>query len=440
MSTTLKSPARLLNGGAKSASLVIGLGTVKESEFSADERLLISEVAQRLQPRLGEIVGAWTAAIPLAAPADKLPGMRATLAAIGREVVGGLFHALSTGDPEQALTALEETCARLIHHRLPDPAANHRLTIKDLMHASRLLREIVDREIALAFKDESDRELRARLGYARIWNRSSESLAGIYSQLYEQQVRQHQRELRAARDTALEASRVKSAFVANMTHEIRTPLNVILGYADLMAERLAELRDESGIEYGEPIRRAGQRLLDTIGAVLDLSRIESGAFELKPATILLADLVERHVEDLSVLARKKGLALACQIDEPGAKVIFDEHCLSNTIINLLHNAIKFTERGGVSVRVFRDRAGVLSMEVRDTGRGIDPAYLPHLFEPFTQEGNDALPSHEGAGLGLALVKRYVEFNRAKIAVESIANSGTAFTVSFSEEPGSVATA
>jgi signal transduction histidine kinase len=408
---------------------------VKESDFSADERLLISDVAHRLQPRLGEIVRSWTEAIPLAAPDDKLPGMRRTLAAIGSEVIGGLIRVLSEGDPHRALVTYDEICARIIRPRLPDGAVvDNRITIEHLMRASRLLRAIVEHEIALAFKDDSDRDLTARLAYERIWNLASESLALTYSQLYEQQARHHQRELCAARDAALEASRLKSAFVANMTHEIRTPLNVILGYADLMAERLAELRDESGMEYGEPIRRAGRRLLDTIGAVLDLSRIESGAFELKPATIPLSEIVERQVADLSVLARKKGIELTCQVDEPGAKVIFDEHCLSNTIINLLQNAIKFTERGGVSVRVFRDHMGVLSLEVRDTGRGIDPVYLPHLFEPFTQESNDALPRYEGAGLGLALVKRYVEFNRAHIAVESSGNSGTAFTVRFSQEP------
>jgi signal transduction histidine kinase len=411
---------------------------MKESDFSASERLLIAEVAQRLEPRLGEIARTWTEAIPLAAPDDKLPGMRRTLAMLAAEVTEGLFRALGKGDPQRALVAHDEFCARLIRRRLPDPAVNHRLTIEHLMRASRLLREIVDGEIALAFQDESqdesDRELRARLVYARIWNLASESLALTYSKLYEQQAMHHRRELNAARDAALEASRLKSAFVANMTHEIRTPLNVILGYADLMAERLAEIRDESGMEYGEPIQRAGQRLLDTIGAVLDLSRIESGAFELKPATITLAHLVERHVQDLNVLARKKGIGLVCQIDEPEAQVIFDEHCLSNTIINLLQNAIKFTDRGAVSVRVFRDHANVLSLEVRDTGRGIDPAYLPHLFEPFSQEGVAAVPSQEGAGLGLALVKRYVEFNRARITVESTRNSGTAFIVSFSQEP------
>ena len=294
-----------------------------ESDFSVIECLLISEAARRMQPRLVEIVRIWIEAIPLAAPADKLPGMRRTLALLAGEFTDGFFSALSAGDPQRALAAHDEFCARLVRRHLPDPAVNQRATIEDLMRASRLLREIVDREIGLAFNDETDRAFAARLAYAQVWNLASESLALTYSLLYEEQARQHERELSVARDAALEASRLKSAFVANMTHEIRTPLNVILGYADLMAERLAELRDPSGTEYGEPIRRAGQRLLETIGAVLDLSRIESGAFALKPATIMLADLVERHVEELSVLARKKGIILDCQIDEPGAQVIFD---------------------------------------------------------------------------------------------------------------------
>ncbi len=411
---------------------------VKQSDFNASELRLISEVAQRLDSRMGEIVRMWTAAIPLIAPDDKIPGMRRTLTVLGNELTRGIFRALSDGDPQRALAANDEFCARLIRQRLPAAAIDHRLTIGHLIRASRLLREIVDREIAHAFKDDAEREIKARFAYARLWNLATESLALTYAGLYEEQSRLHQQELAVARDAALEASRMKSDFVANMTHEIRTPLNVILGYADLMAERLAEIRDESGMEYGEPIHRAGQRLLNTIGAVLDLSRIESGAFELKPAVVTLAAVVERHVQDLSVLAQKKGIALDCRIDEPDAQVIFDEHCLSNAIINLLQNAIKFTDCGGVSVRVFRDSAGVLSLEVRDTGRGIDAAYLPHIFEPFTQEGNDALPSHEGAGLGLALVKRYVEFNRGRIAVESTGNSGTAFTVSFPQEPGELA--
>ena len=241
------------------------------------------------------------------------------------------------------------------------------------MRAARLLREIVDSEIAAAFEHESLNETKAQLAYARLWNSAAESLALTYSALYEQQARNHQDELSAARDSALEGSRLKSAFVANITHEIRTPLNVILGYADLMAERLAEVEDEKGREYAEPIRRAGNRLLNTIGAVLDLSRIESGAFELQPVTIRLATLVERHVKDLGVLAKKKGIGLLCEIDEPNATVIFDEHCLSNSIINLLQNAIKFTDaRHGVGAGLSRPdgraRTGGARYRRRDRSR------------------------------------------------------------------------
>jgi signal transduction histidine kinase len=402
-------------------------------DFDDRQRLLMIEAAQRLMPRLGDIVRDWTDAIPLAAPAEKIPGMRRTLAALGEEFAGAFFRGLIAGGPQQALAAHEEFCGRLIRSRPTGAALNQRLTIGNLMRAERLFHAAVDREIARAFDREGDREAETRLAWARLRDLAAEALALTYCRIYEEQVRQRHDELSAARDAALEGSRLKSAFLANITHEIRTPLNVIIGYADLMAERMAEIDAESGSEYTEPIRRAGQRLLDTIGAVLDLSRIESGAFELQPVQIRLADMVERQVEDLGVLARKKGIALVCEIDEPGAVVLFDEHCLSNTIINLLHNAIKFTGRGTVSVRVFRDRAGVLALEVRDTGEGIDAAYLPHLFEPFSQEGQESPRGHDGAGLGLALVRHYVELNHARIGVESAKHKGTAFTISFARE-------
>jgi signal transduction histidine kinase len=404
-----------------------------DSDFNAHDRDLIAEVARRLEARLAEIMQAWAEAIPLGAPPDKIPRMRRTLVVLARELTGGFFKALATGDPQGALAAHEQFCERLIRRHLLDPAANHRVTIADLMRASRLLREIVDREIAIIFADDRTREASARLAYARLWNLAAESLTLTYTRLYEEQYHRDRSELSAARDAALEASRLKSAFVANITHEIRTPLNVILGYADLMVERLGEINDDSVSEYAEPIHRAGQRLLDTIGAVLDLSRIESGAFELKPVTIRIAAMVERHVKDLSVLARKKGIRLLSQIEVPDATVVFDEHCLSNTIINLIQNAIKFTEQGYVAVRVFRDGKGALALEVRDTGDGIDAAYLPRLFEPFSQESLESAQSHEGAGLGLALVRRYVEFNHARIEVESTKHVGTAFIVTFAHE-------
>jgi signal transduction histidine kinase len=406
---------------------------VKDPDFDDKERLLMIEVAQRLEPRLGDIVRDWTNAIPLAAPPDKIAAMRRTLAALGEEFGGAFFRSLISGGPQQALAAHDQFCERLIRSRPFDAVLDQRLTITDLMRAARLFRAVVDREIARLFDREDSRQAESRYAYARLWNLASDALALTYCRIYEEQVRLRQDELSAARDAALEGSRLKSAFLANITHEIRTPLNVIIGYADLIAERMAEIGDESGSEYTEPIRRAGQRLLDTIGAVLDLSRIESGAFEVQPVQIKLADMVERQVKDLGVLARKKGIALVCEIGEPDATVLFDEHCLSNTIINLLHNAIKFTDRGTVSVRVFRDRTGALALEVRDTGEGIDAAYLPHLFEPFSQEGQESPRGHNGAGLGLALVRHYVELNHARIGVESAKHEGTAFTINFARE-------
>jgi PAS domain S-box-containing protein len=240
-------------------------------------------------------------------------------------------------------------------------------------------------------------------------------------------------ELTQARDAALEASRLKSAFVANVTHEIHTPLNIILGYADLMTERLTELGDERESDYAEPVRRAGKRLLDSVASILEISRIESGAYPLDPRLIVLGEFIERLVGEFKVLAAKKGLALRARIDEPQAVLGFDETCLSNALTNLLQNAIKFTERGEVSVRLWRNGCAALCLEVRDTGVGIDADYLPHVFEAFSQENPGLTRRFEGVGLGLSLVRKYLELNGAEIAVVSEKNKGSTFTIHFARD-------
>jgi PAS domain S-box-containing protein len=238
-------------------------------------------------------------------------------------------------------------------------------------------------------------------------------------------------ELTQARDAALEASRLKSAFVANVTHEIRTPLNIILSYADLMAERLAELGDPRERDCAEPVRRAGKRVLDTVGSILEISKIESGAYRLDPKPIALGEFIERLAGEFTVLATQKGLALAVRIDEPQAVVSFDEACLSNVVTNLLQNAIKFTERGEVSVRLWRDANATLCLEVCDTGVGIKADYLPHIFEAFSQENPGLARRFQGVGLGLSLVKKYLELNGAEIEVLSEKHVGSTFIIRFS---------
>lgn len=402
---------------------------MKNSDFSAEELKLIADTARRLQPDLKSLAERWARKLPIDAPEDKREAIRATVAAMGLEFLRSLSERLVNGDPEGAIAGYSRILERQMRERMR-PAPAGRARIEDLYDFSKTLRDEVRESLLQVLDGPPETVLRARLAYASIWNEAAEALTIIYARLYREIVADSERALIAARDAALEASRLKSAFVANVTHEIRTPLNVILGYADLMAERLAELRDESGAQYADSIHRAGNRLLATIGAILDLSRIESGAYEISPAPIRLATAVERQVRDLGVLARKKGLDLALHIETPDAMVMFDEQCLSNTITNLLQNAIKFTDSGGVALRIFRENGGGVCLEVADTGVGIDPLYLPNLFEPFSQEAMGATRRFEGAGLGLALVKRYVELNGARVDVVSEKRAGTTFRVHF----------
>jgi hypothetical protein len=242
-----------------------------------------------------------------------------------------------------------------------------------------------------------------------------------------------QRELKLARDNALQASRVKSEFLANMSHEIRTPLNVVLGYTDVLADEIDSQQNEDMKEHLDAIRRAGRRLNRTIQGILDFSKIEARAFELRPQAVNLAAMLERHVDDIRILAEQKKLRLRCVIDDPKGTVLFDEYCLSGALTNLLQNAIKFTEAGSVTAKLYRGADRKLKISIIDTGIGIEPGYLGRIFEPFSQEESGYTRRFEGNGLGLALTRSYLQLNGATIAVESQKGQGSTFTISFSPE-------
>ncbi len=232
----------------------------------------------------------------------------------------------------------------------------------------------------------------------------------------------------AARKSAEQASSLKSAFLANMSHEIRTPLNVILGYNSLIQSELEEKSDETVQPLIEGVARASKRLMTTVHGILDISRIESGAFDIHPAPIRVAAFVARLVEDYGVLTRSKGLTLEFRAEDEGTTVVFDEYCLSHSLTNLLDNAVKFTEKGGITVCVRRERDGRVAIDVSDTGIGIDAAYLPRIAEPFSQEDLGSTRRFDGAGLGLALTKRFLETHDAALSVKSRKNEGTRFTI------------
>ncbi len=241
--------------------------------------------------------------------------------------------------------------------------------------------------------------------------------------------RRVERELARARDTALEAVRLKSAFLANVSHEIRTPLNIIAGYNQMIADRFAEIGDESQRDSLDAVQRASRRLIRTVQSILDMSKIDTATFDTHPAPLVVASIVEEIVRDFRRAASAKGLEVSCEIEEPDAVVVFDEYCLSQALLNLFDNAIKFTERGRITVRLTR-QGGALRLEVHDTGVGIDDSYRSHLFERFSQEESGYGRRFEGSGLGLALVKHYVEGNGARVTVESKKHSGSVFTIHF----------
>ncbi|WP_437627191.1 ATP-binding protein [Sorangium sp. So ce1151] len=242
-------------------------------------------------------------------------------------------------------------------------------------------------------------------------------------------VEQRTAELTAARDAADAANQAKTTFLASMSHELRTPLNGILGYAQLLqrSPRLAP-EDRPSVEV---VRRSGEHLLTLIDDVLDLARIEADRMDLAPGDVHLPSLARTVAELCKVRAAQKGLAFEHEVAEgTPAWVRADEKRLTQVLLNLLGNAIKFTRAGRVTFRVAggeREGGGGVVFRVEDTGSGIAPADLERIFEPFEQAG-DERARVEGAGLGLAITRRIVDQMGGRIDVESAPGEGSAFTV------------
>jgi PAS domain S-box-containing protein len=226
-----------------------------------------------------------------------------------------------------------------------------------------------------------------------------------------------------AREEAEEMARLKSALLANMSHEIRTPLTAIIGFAEVLRE---EVPDEQQ-EYAKLIAHGGKRLLDTLNSVLDLARLDSGQERLRPEPLDVIEEVRSCARLLQPLVRAKGLALHLHADVQSLPACHDRAALGRVLHNLLGNAVKFTEEGEVRV-VVRSTPDALTIQVSDTGIGIEAAFLPKLFTEFKQESEGHARSHEGTGLGLAISKRLVELMGGAITVASRKGIGTAFTV------------
>ena len=224
-----------------------------------------------------------------------------------------------------------------------------------------------------------------------------------------------------------DATAAKSRFLANMSHDLRTPLNAIIGFSDVLIQGMFGELNAKQHEYVTDIRDAGRHQLDLVNDILDLSKVEAGKMELRPQDLDLADLLRGVNDLLTPLANGKAVELQLEVDPALGEIRHDPARLRQVVLNLLSNAVKFTPSGGVVRTSAAPRGdGAFRLAVRDTGVGIAPQDQAVVFEDFRQVGG--ADQTQGTGLGLALVKRFVEAMGGSISIESILGQGSTFTI------------
>lgn len=277
--------------------------------------------------------------------------------------------------------------------------------------------------------------------FTREETRSAETIAGQIAgaidnaRLYkaaQNEIAEHKRTeqaLQEARDDALEANRLKDQFLAKVSHELRTPLGAIVGYAELLEEGVyGEVTARQARTLGEMIGSANY-LTSLVNELLDIAKLESGEISLDRHTFQVLDLFRSVRSQMKILADNKGLTLEIDLHESlPPHLMGDVHRLRQILVNLVGNAIKFTEQGDVLISAYRPNQTQWAFAVKDTGIGIPQDAQAYVFEAFRQVNNSAASKFKGTGLGLAIVKQLVDLMEGEITLESQQGVGTTFTV------------
>ena len=373
--------------------------------------------------------------MPIFAENTHLGGIRIgfSLKSVNREMEERIasFHNLGHTKRNEALTMLVllSTCFIVIGITIAYfLAKNMSNPVLELAHyAQRIGQGDFGFRFSLDRRDELGLLSRTMNEMALQINEKNKALLDAHT-LLEKRVVDRTRELMLAKDKAEAANRAKSNFLANMSHEIRTPMNGVIGMTQLAL--LASPPQEQR-EYLELIEKSSYRLLNVVNDILDFSKIEANKLELTTARFDLRDTIATTIQEFSFKAKEKGIGLDWHVtDEIPESFMGDAGRLSQILINLIGNAIKFTETGRISVRVEKEYAEldecVVHVTVTDSGIGISPEYQASIFEAFSQADESHSRPYEGTGLGLAICAKLVSLMNGQIWVESEEGKGAVF--------------